>query len=106
MAVHLITPAAPAPRIPRAHPCAARLDQPGRDCGAVPALLYRRVCLHGHVRDAYLCRAHEQAAGAAVIITCRDCAGLRDGAHRCPVALIAVPEALDVLRSGRLPLIP
>jgi hypothetical protein len=96
--------AAPSLRIPRAWPCAAYLEQAGRECGATPALLFRRVCAHGHARDVLLCGTHEKGAGR--IAVCRDCAGLRDGAHPCPVALIAVPEALDLLRSGRVPLLP
>jgi hypothetical protein len=99
VAVHLIEPAAPTLRIPRAWPCAAFLEQPGAECGAVPALLYRRVCgCPGplHVRDLYLCGAHERSVGR--IAVCRDCANLTSGAHRCPVALVLVPEAVDLIR--------
>lgn len=94
MAVHLIEPVIPTLDIPRAHPCGAWLEQPGTACGAVPALLYRRICPHQHIRDVYLCTVHERAVSAAGIITCRDCADLRDGAHRCPVALVRLPAAL------------
>jgi hypothetical protein len=94
VAVHLIEPVIPTLDIPRAHPCGAWLEQPGTACGAVPALLYRRICPHQHIRDVYLCTVHERAVSAAGIITCRDCADLRDGAHRCPVALVRLPAAL------------
>lgn len=104
MAIHKVEPVIPTLRIPRAHPCGAWLEHPGADCGAVPALLYRRVCRHNHPRDVYLCAVHKEAASAPGIVTCRDCANLGRWSHRCPVALIAVPEAAGLARAGRLPL--
>jgi hypothetical protein len=96
LAVHLIEPVSPSLEIPRAWPCAAIIDQLQAACGATPALLYRRVCLHGHARDLYLCRPHEQSASRTG--SCGDCSGLRTGAHRCPVALVLLPEAVDLIR--------
>lgn len=103
MAVHLIEPVAPTLRIPRAHPCGAFLELIRTHCGATPALLFRRVCAHNHVRDVYLCAVHERAVSAAGIVTCRECANLPGGAHACPVALVRVPEAVDLIRAARLP---
>jgi hypothetical protein len=98
VAVHLIEPAAPTLHVPRGHPCAAFLELAGAECGATPALLYRRVCAHQHARDLYLCAAHERAVTHLAV--CRDCANLRDGAHACPVALVLVPEAVDLIRAA------
>lgn len=98
MAVHLIEPVAPSLPVPRAWPCGALAEQSGTECGATPALLYRRVCFHGHARDVRLCVPHER--GAARIAVCRDCANLRHGPHRCAVALVLVPEALDLIRAA------
>ena len=98
MAVHPIEPVAPTLHVPRGHPCAARIDATGLECGATPALLFRRICLHSHVRDLHLCGAHER--GIAAIAACRDCAELREGAHRCRVALVRVPEAVDLIRAA------
>jgi hypothetical protein len=98
VAVHLITPVAPTLNVPRMHPCSAWLELAGAECGATPALLFRRVCAHSHVRDLYLCGTHEK--GISRLATCRDCAGLRTGAHACPVALVLVPEAVDLIRTA------
>jgi hypothetical protein len=99
VAVHLLEPVAPTLDVPRMHPCAAWMDQQGRECGATPALLFRRVCLHGHARDVFLCAVHEAMVGRAGAGSCRDCAGLGRWSHRCPVALVSVPEALDLIRA-------
>ena len=92
----------PSEDIPRAHPCGALVEDSGRDCGATPALLHRRVCPHRHVRDVWLCGVHEAIASRTAGASCRDCAGL---GLRSPVALVKVPEALDLLRGGRVPLL-
>lgn len=99
MAVHLLTPVAPTLDIPRAHRCQAHIDALAADCGATPALLFRRVCAHQHARDLYLCVTHEKSVTRTGC--CRDCAGLTTGAHACPVGLVLVPAALDILRADR-----
>ena len=98
MAVHLLTPVAPSVAVPRAHPCEASIDALAGECGATPALMFRRVCLHRHARDLYLCATHEKAVPSTG--QCRDCAGLPSGAHACPVGLVVVAEALDLIRTG------
>ena len=100
MAVHLLEVAAPTLNMPRAHPCAARDDHAARICGATPAWLYRRVCIHGHRRDVWLCRTHEVMVRRARAAACQDCADRRDRPHRCPVALVTDPAALDLIRAG------
>ena len=99
MAVHLIEPVSPTLDIPRAHPCAAHIDQLQAICGATPALLYRRICFHGHARDLYLCMPHERAASR--IAACRNCADDLTHPHRCAVALVRLPEAADLIRAAR-----
>lgn len=98
MAVHLLQPVAPSQGIPRAHPCGAWRELARAECGATPAQLFRRVCPHGHRRDVWLCGTHEKAAGSAAV--CRECANLGARSHACPVALVLVPEALDILRAA------
>lgn len=100
MAIHLIEPVAPTLNVPRMHPCAARPDQTGRDCGATPAWLYRRVCAHNHTRDVWLCTTHEALASRTGGASCRDCAEHPSRPHRCPVALVKDPEAVDLIRSA------
>jgi hypothetical protein len=99
VAVHLLEPAVPTLDVPRMHPCGAFMDQQGELCGATPSLLSRRVCLHGHARDVYLCAVHEAVVKGTAAAACRDCAGLGRWSHRCPVALVSVPEALDLIRA-------
>jgi hypothetical protein len=106
MAVYPLELTAPSLNVPRGHPCAAFLDQARAECGATPALLFRRVCAHQHARDLYLCKTHEAAVSRPGMATCRDCAGLSTGAHACPVALVAVPQAVGLIRAGRVPLAP
>jgi hypothetical protein len=101
MAVHLIEPVALDLRVPRAWPCAAHVDLTGQDCGATPAAPFRRICACRHYRDLHLCATHEDIA-STLAASCRDCAGLGRWAHRCPVAVIAVPGAAGLLRGGRL----
>jgi hypothetical protein len=101
VAVHLLEPVAPTLNVPRMHPCAARPDETGRDCGATPAWLYRRVCAHGHIRDVWLCNTHEALVSQTGGASCRDCMGLGRWAHRCPVALVKDPEAAALIRAGR-----
>lgn len=101
MASHLIEPLAPDLRVPRAWPCAAHVDHTGQDCGATPAAPFRRVCACRHVRDLHLCATHEDVAATTGMAACRDCADLGRWAHRCPVAVIAVPG----LVRGHVPLI-
>jgi hypothetical protein len=100
MAVHLIEPVSPSLNIPRAWPCGAITDHLQALCGATPALLYRRICLHGHARDLYLCRPHEQSAGS-LMAACADCSGDRTHPHRCPVALVLLPEVPGLIRAAR-----
>lgn len=99
MAVHLIEPVAPSLGIPRAYPCGAFLDQERKDCGATPALLYRRVCFHGHARNLWLCQPHEAMTARHGLAACRDCAEHPSRPHRCAVALVRLPGALDLIRA-------
>lgn len=91
--------AAPSLNVPRGHPCAALMDSTGMDCGATPALLYRRICAHRHSRDLHLCKVHERTIGATG--RCRDCQQDTSHPHACPVALVLLPEALDLIRGVR-----
>ena len=73
------------------------MEQGRAPCGALPSLLFRRVCTHHHTRDVHLCEVHERLIGRVAV--CRDCATLPGKrAHRCAVALVLVPEALDLIR--------
>lgn len=99
MTVHLIEPLAPTLDVPRMHPCGAFMDEQGRLCGATPALLFRRVCAHAHARDVFLCAVHEAMVRSTGAASCRDCAAQGRWAHRCAVALVTVPEALDLIRA-------
>jgi hypothetical protein len=100
VAIHLLEPVAPTLNVPRMHPCAAWMDADARDCGATPAWLYRRVCVHGHIRDVWLCTTHEALVSRTGGASCRDCADLGRWAHRCPVALVKDPEAVALIRAG------
>jgi hypothetical protein len=88
---------APTVNVPRAHPCAAWEDQAGRVCAATPAWLHRRVCVHEHYRDLWLCHTHEAMIRRGRAGSCRDCGEL---GHRCPVALVTDRGALDLIRAG------
>jgi hypothetical protein len=100
VAVYPLEFIAPSENVPRMHPCAAWMDQDARTCGATPAWLYRRVCAHGHTRDVWLCTTHEALVSRTGGAACRDCAGLGQWAHRCPVALVKDPEAVTLIRAG------
>lgn len=99
MAVYLLEPAVPTLGVPRMHPCGAWLDQQREACGATPALLCRRLCAHGHARDVWLCTVHEALVSRTGAAACADCADQGRWSHRCPVALVTVPEALDLIRA-------
>lgn len=88
--------------IARAFPCGAYVEALEAECGATPALLFRRVCVHAHARDVWLCQPHEAVISRLAV--CRDCANLGDRSHRCAVALVKVPEVLDLIRAGQSPL--
>ena len=97
MTVHLLEPVAPSLHVPRAHPCAAWMDQDARQCGATPTWLHRRICAHQHTRDLWLCHTHEVTVRRAGAGSCRECAAL---GHWCPAALITAPDALSLIRAG------
>lgn len=53
-------------------------------CGEPAIGLFRRACIHEHVRDGWLCRDHATSEGGL----CRTCWDLPDGeSHECPIAL-------------------
>jgi hypothetical protein len=49
---------------------------------------FRRICVHEHARDGWLCRDHAEIPERGLCFTCHE---LPDGlAHECPVAIAAV----------------
>jgi hypothetical protein len=94
-----LEPVVPDLRVPRAHPCSALRESTRRECGVTPAQLYRVTCAHRHSRDVWLCgvdAAVTSKAAASGMAACRECASR---GHRCPAALVTVPEVLDLIRS-------
>ena len=59
------------------------------ECGQVPAVPYRRICVHEHVREGWLCAGHVELNQAACCRTCAELPG--ELAHDCPIALELVP---------------
>ncbi len=47
--------------------------------------LYRRICVHEHVRDGRLCQGHADAAAAGLCQTCHDLSG--GLGHECPISI-------------------
>ena len=57
------------------------------DCEGIASTLYRRMCLHEHARDAYVCGTCTVKLNARGI--CLDCLELDgDIRHSCPITLI------------------
>jgi hypothetical protein len=49
---------------------------------------FRRICVHEHVRDGWLCLDHAETSGRALCRTCRE---LPDGlSHLCPIVIAEV----------------
>jgi hypothetical protein len=59
-------------------------------CPLPSAGIYRRICVHEHVRDGHLCADHV-GSPAGVCKTCAELPG--DLAHECPITLAPVTEA-------------
>jgi hypothetical protein len=56
-------------------------------CGRPVIGRFRRICVHEHVRDGWLCRDHAENP-RRLCLTCRD---LPDGlSHLCPITIAAV----------------
>lgn len=84
----------------RAAPCEAASETAGCEavieflgvllgpCGMPSAGLYRRICVHEHVRDAQLCREHVEHPVAGLCRTCHDLGG--GLSHDCPVSIALV----------------
>jgi hypothetical protein len=54
-------------------------------CGVPAAGLFRRACVHEHIRDGWLCRDHVENSQNGC---CRTCDELADGlAHDCPISI-------------------
>lgn len=74
---------------PTGETCEASVDFFGiwLPCTMPPAGRYRRICVHEHVRDGWLCPDH--AAGGAG--RCMTCLGLDGGlSHDCPITIAEV----------------
>lgn len=67
--------------------CQAVWDTPPASCGAPAAGLYRRACVHEHVRDGWLCERHADLSDLAICKACRD----HDG-HCCPLGLVRIGD--------------
>ena len=50
--------------------------------------LYRRICVHEHVRDGRLCQGHVDRAAAGLCQTCSDLGG--GLGHECPISITEV----------------
>lgn len=57
-------------------------------CGAPAAGLFRRVCVHEHIRDGWLCRDHAEAPERGLCRACFDLPG--DLSHECPISITDV----------------
>lgn len=55
-------------------------------CGQQPAALYRRICVHEHVRDGLLCAEHVELNARGLCRTCYELPG--DLAHECPITIM------------------
>ena len=55
---------------------------PGWPCGQPPAGFYRRMCIHEHARDRWLCQYHA-ASTRGLCRTCRQLSG--ELSHECPL---------------------
>lgn len=59
-------------------------------CGEPAVGLFRRVCVHEHIRDGWLCQDHVDGTERGF---CRTCNDLSDGmAHECPIVLTPLEE--------------
>jgi len=57
-------------------------------CGEPAVGLFRRACIHEHVREGWLCRDHVETPERGL---CRDCYDLPgDLSHECPIGLTEV----------------
>jgi predicted nuclease with RNAse H fold len=57
-------------------------------CGQTSAGLYRRICVHEHVKDGYLCQEHADRREAGL---CRTCYELGGGlSHECAISVAKV----------------
>ena len=57
-------------------------------CGAPAEGLYRRACVHEHVRDGWLCTLHAGIPESALCKACFDVDG-----HECPISLVRIGDA-------------
>ena len=67
------------------HACAVFIPFFGGACGLPAAGVYRRACVHEHMRDDYVCAAHVEMTGLGYCLTCFELDG-----HECPITLTAV----------------
>ena len=58
------------------------------DCGDPAIGLFRRACVHEHVRDGWLCRDHAETPERGLCRACWDLPG--ELSHECPIALTEV----------------
>ena len=54
-------------------------------CGEPAIGLYRRACIHEHLKDGWLCRDHADAPEFGACLTCWDLKG--ELSHECPITL-------------------
>lgn len=71
-----------------AHACEVCVPFLGARCGQPAAGLYRRACVHEHMRDGYVCTGHVETAGHGLCLTCYNLDG-----HDCPITLAPVAVA-------------
>jgi hypothetical protein len=57
-------------------------------CGQPSAGVYRRICVHEHVKDGRLCQEHADRPEVGLCRTCYDLAG--GLSHECPIGIMKV----------------
>ena len=67
------------------HTCAVSVPFLGRICGLPADGIYRRACVHEHMRDGYVCADHVEMVEYGLCLPCFELDG-----HYCPITLTAV----------------
>ncbi len=57
-------------------------------CGETAAGLFRRACIHEHVRDGWMCAEHARTPETGLCRTCWELPG--EAAHECPISIAEV----------------
>jgi len=55
-------------------------------CGEPAAGRFRRACVHGHIRDGWMCQGHVDAMGAGLCLACIELDG--GLSHECPITVV------------------